>query len=300
MKRLLSLRSLFPALVLWTASGGLHAQQQAVVLPTVIIAAEDIQITALDLEAELRKAPPDVRNGLLFRRESLGQLASNLLMRRVLAKQAEISRLDSTPMSQAVLQLARDRALSDLQLARLDELNKPSADVLDQRAKDVYKAESKRFEIAEEVKVRHILIAPTDGAKEKAKAILDELKMGKDFAELAKEKSDDPGSAVKGGDLGAFGRGRMVKPFEEVAFSLKVGELSEIVETQFGFHILMVTERKEAGIRPYDDVRDSLQNEVLQKIQNEGRLKISQQILSRAVPSAEALDAFIASQKSKD
>lgn len=268
--------------------------------PIVVIEAQGVRITNIDLEAELQKAPVEVRNGMLFRKESLGQLASNLLMRRVLAKQAEASKLDKLPMNEAALQMARDRVLSDIQLTKLDEQNKPTIAVLDERAKDVYKAEPKRFEIAEEVKVSHILIANGAGAREKAQAILEEIKAGKNFSELAKEKSADPGSAAKGGDLGMFGRGRMVKPFEDAAFQLKAGELSDVVETQFGFHVLKVTERKDAGMRPYEEVRETLHAEVLQKILGEARIKAGQQIMNQAKSNPAAIDAFIASQKPKD
>lgn len=280
--------------------GSAVAQTSSLQPTTVIIEALGSRITAADLDAELQKAPPDVRNSLMFRKEGLAQLASNLLMRRVLARQAEASNLAANPVNQAALQIAKDKVLSDLQLAWLDRQNQPSPDVLDKRARDVYKAEAKRFAIQEEVRVSHILIAPGDDAKVKAQSILDELKSGKDFADLAKEKSADPGSAAKGGDLGLFGRGRMVKAFEDAAFALKVGDLSDLVETQFGVHILKVTERKEAGVRPYEEVQETLRNEVREKILNEGRMGAGQQIMSQSTPHPEALDAYIASQKPKD
>lgn len=94
----------------------------------------------------------------------------------------------------------------------------------------------KEKNMATEVKASHILVA----TEEEAKALYNEIKNGKDFAEAAKEYSKCP-SGQAGGDLGFFPRGVMVKPFEDAAFSLKQGELSEPVQTQFGWHLILVT-----------------------------------------------------------
>ena len=97
----------------------------------------------------------------------------------------------------------------------------------------------------DEVQASHILISSiTPDAEEKAQGILQQLRDGADFAELAKEHSDDPGSAVEGGELGFFKRGMMVPEFEEVAFSLEPGETSDLVATSYGFHIIKVTDVK--------------------------------------------------------
>lgn len=266
--------------------------------PAVVIEVDGASITTLDLEAELAKAPPEVRARLMQQPERLAQLASNLLMRRALAKQAQTAGLAKTPFNQAVLQLGADRVLSDIQLAELDKTNRPSDMVLEQRARDVYRAETKRFEIPEEVKASHILILATEeNAEAKASELLAELKGGKDFAELAKARSQDPGSGAKGGDLGFFGRARMAKEFEEAAFQLKVGELSGLVKTQFGYHIIKVTDRKEAGKQPFDEVRSTLLQEVTQKILTEGRIKAGQQIMQRAKAHPEVLEAYVANQQ---
>lgn len=263
----------------------------------VVIEADGVAITASDLEAELKRVPLDVKRSLLFRKDGLAQLASNLLVRRALAKQAAASGAAQDPVNRAALALAGDRILSDAQLAKLDQINKPSDAALEQRARDMYRAEAKRFEIAEEVKASHILIlAKEENAEEKINAILDELKAGKDFAELAKAKSQDPGSGAKGGDLGFFARGRMVKEFEETAFAMKVGELSGVIKSQFGYHIITVTERKEAGKQSFEQVRETLMTEANQKILTEGRMKVGDQIMSKAKSYPDKLDAFVANQ----
>src|SRR4029450_5651220 len=95
--------------------------------------------------------------------------------------------------------------------------------------------------------------------------ILARARAREDFATLAKESSEDPGSAPKGGDLGTFGRGQMVPAFEQAAFALKPGEVSGIVETPFGFHIIKVTERIPARKLPFAEVKDRLKLEMVQQ-----------------------------------
>jgi peptidyl-prolyl cis-trans isomerase D len=85
------------------------------------------------------------------------------------------------------------------------------------------------------------------------------------FAELAKQKSKDPGSAAQGGDLGFFGRGQMVKPFEEAVFAMKAGEVRGPIESDFGFHIIRLVEVKPERTRPLDEVRAQLEGEIKQQ-----------------------------------
>ncbi|MEJ2470746.1 MAG: SurA N-terminal domain-containing protein [Desulfuromonadales bacterium] len=129
-----------------------------------------------------------------------------------------------------------------------------------------YRRHLDQFEILEKVKASHILVKVDPDADEAtreerrayAESILEEIKNGKDFAELARHKSDDKASAVKGGELGFFTRGSMVKPFEEAAFSMKPGEISDLVETPFGYHIIKVEAYTEPGIRPMEEAIDEV------------------------------------------
>lgn len=118
------------------------------------------------------------------------------------------------------------------------------------------------YSVEEQVEASHILVK----TREEAQEILDKLGAGEDFAELARTRSQDPGSAPRGGQLGWFGRGAMVAPFEEAAFALGVGETSGIVETQFGFHIIRVTNRREAHEPTLAEVADQVRADATKKI----------------------------------
>lgn len=111
----------------------------------------------------------------------------------------------------------------------------------------------------DEVKARHILV----DSKAKAQELSQKIKAGADFAELAKQNSGDPGSKEQGGDLGFFVRGQMVPQFEEAAFSLKPGEVSEPFETQFGWHIVKVDMRRERKVPPFEAIKDRLKGAVI-------------------------------------
>lgn len=137
------------------------------------------------------------------------------------------------------------------------------------------KALSKAVErgFAERARAKHILVrvapnASTSEREEALKKIKDvqaRLKKGEDFSELAAKYSDDPGSKTRGGDLGYFSRGDMVPPFDKAVFALDVGKTSEIVTTDFGFHIIQLQEKKAAGKMSLEEVKDNLREYLFQQ-----------------------------------
>lgn len=177
-----------------------------------------------------------------------------------------------------------DLAVMQLLSAEID----PKVSVDEGDSKTFYEGNLERFHEDEAVRASHILIRVAsdadDAAKQKARAeaeaVLGDLRAGGDFAALAKEHSQDA-SAAQGGDLDFFRRGQMVPPFETAAFGLKTGEVSDIVETQFGLHIIKATDRRAARTLPFPEV-DGQIREFLQGQQRE-----------------EATTAFIDSLKSK-
>ncbi|MBF0102618.1 MAG: peptidylprolyl isomerase [Desulfobacterales bacterium] len=125
--------------------------------------------------------------------------------------------------------------------------------VSDEELKSYYEQNKARFNEQEQVKASHILVK----TEEEANAILKELKAGKDFAELAKQKSECP-SKEKGGDLGWFTKGRMVREFEDAAFKLKKGETSGLVKTQFGYHIIQQTDYKPEHTKNFEESKPQI------------------------------------------
>ncbi|MCS6927012.1 MAG: peptidyl-prolyl cis-trans isomerase, partial [Candidatus Binatia bacterium] len=128
-----------------------------------------------------------------------------------------------------------------------------------------------RFTLPARVRARHILFSlpPSASAEERtqirttAEEVLARAKAGEDFAALAKTYSQDPATAPQGGDLGFFARGRMVKPFEEAAFALPVGGVSDLIETPFGFHIIKVEAKEEERVRPLTEVEEEIRRELI-------------------------------------
>jgi peptidyl-prolyl cis-trans isomerase C len=154
-------------------------------------------------------------------------------------------------------------------------------DVTEDEIKQYYSDYKREFEIPEQVRASHILITPdtsqpgTDPnetkaiAKAKAESLLKRVRDGADFAELAKANSADGVSAEKGGDLGFFPRGEMVPPFEKAAFALQPGQISDVVETRFGYHIIKVTDRKEGSVIPFEQAKDYIIAKLTQERRSE-------------------------------
>jgi peptidyl-prolyl cis-trans isomerase D len=154
---------------------------------------------------------------------------------------------------------------------------------------DFYELNQERFKDPKEIKARHILFKVSSDAskseeteaKEKALAILQRARDGEDFSALARKHSQDP-AASEGGDLGYFERGKMVKPFEELAFTLKPGEIGGPVRTRFGWHIIKVDDIKDAAIKTLPDVRDqivaTLKKDISRDVAHERALSLMDQM----------------------
>ena len=188
----------------------------------------------------------------------------------VLSNLAKEKGFDKEPDVKQQLKLFTDNFLAN-EFLRKEVVQKIS--IPESELKSYYDSHKEEFKTPEMVRASHILIkvSPSASAEEKKKAkekaedILKKIKSGQDFAKLAAEFSDDPGSKTKGGDLGFFEKGRMVKPFEDAAFSLKPGQVSGIIETQFGYHIIKVTEKKNAGIASFDTAKEQIKQKLLQE-----------------------------------
>jgi peptidyl-prolyl cis-trans isomerase C len=174
------------------------------------------------------------------------------------------------------LEQIRADARQDMAIGKLIEAEIATrAAVKPEQVQEFYDKNPDQFKQGERVRASHILISVPQGAdaaaktqaRTKAEQLLNDVKAGKDFAALAKEHSQDPGSAVNGGDLGFFEQGQMVGPFNDAAFSMQPGATSDLVETQFGYHIIRVAEKQAARTIPLDDVRPQVE----QFLQNRNR-----------------------------
>jgi peptidyl-prolyl cis-trans isomerase C len=165
-------------------------------------------------------------------------------------------------------QIQRGLAIREL----IDQKVASKVVITDEETKAYYDGNPQFFNQPEEVRASHILIkvdpaaddATKAAARKKIEDLQQKLKAGGDFAELAKENSEGP-SNVRGGDLGYFKRGQMVKPFEDAAFSMKTNEVSELVETRFGYHLIKVYDKKPEQTLAYADVKDKIAQRLKQE-----------------------------------
>lgn len=165
---------------------------------------------------------------------------------------------------------------ADVQFLVLDlEALKTRVSVNEDDLRRSYKENEKRFTVPEERRARHILVEvkkdasveQKKAARAKAEQLLAQLqKNPSQFAELAKKNSDDPGSAANGGDLDFFGRGAMTKAFEDAAFALKPGQISDVVESDYGFHIILLTEVRGGQTQPYEAVKAQLEDDARKQL----------------------------------
>jgi peptidyl-prolyl cis-trans isomerase C len=142
----------------------------------------------------------------------------------------------------------------------------------------------------EAIRASHVLLraqkdAPADqakAAKAKAEEVDAKAKKGDDFAALAKEFSQDPGSAQNGGDLGFFSKGQMVPEFEKAAWGLKKGEVSDVVQTDYGFHVIKVTDRRAEGYAPIEEVRPQIKEYLTMQMTQQDLQKLAQTLRAAA------------------
>jgi peptidyl-prolyl cis-trans isomerase C len=233
----------------------------------VIASYGDTELHTEELAAEVAAMEPAIRERFAASEQSRETYATELLVRRQVAERARQEGLADDPAVQHRLRMLKERLLYETYMQRAEAAVLDDA-AIEKMAYDEYRVYRDKFVTPEAVRASHILLRVDakggegrnrEQAMTLARELLGRLRAGEDFARLAREYSQDPGSARKGGDLGFFERGRMVKPFDQAAFALKQpGDLSDIVETQFGLHIIRLTERRPAGQRSFDEVRDEL------------------------------------------
>jgi peptidyl-prolyl cis-trans isomerase C len=233
----------------------------------IVIAAGDVAIRQSEFEQALQTLPEQ------YQQYAMGagkrQFAEDYLRMKMLAAQGMKAGLDKSADVVAQLSLMRENLVANAQLKKIEEDIKISDDDL----KKAYDANKNQYE---QVKARHILVAfkgspaaqqgKPELTEEQAKAKADDLRKqivgGAKFEELAQKESDDVGSGAQGGDLGEFSRGQMVPEFEKAAFEAKAGDVTPVVRTQFGYHIIKVDSH---GSTSFDEVKATLDRTERQK-----------------------------------
>ncbi|WP_018233507.1 peptidylprolyl isomerase [Thioalkalivibrio thiocyanodenitrificans] len=256
-------RNIFSLLILLLSTfPGVNASQ-SVSDAHVVIVGPGVEITAEHVALELRTFAPGQQRQIVNDADMFHQMVNTLYRRARMAVEAEERGLDDDPLMRYRIERARRDLLVDAaRNAFIETLEMPDFTEL---AHERYRANRDQHRVAERVHARHILLSvqEEDGKAERvaqADALMDRIRAGKDFEDLAREYSDDAGSSGSGGDLGFFERGRMVPAFEEAAFALREpGELAGPVETRFGIHIIQLVEYQDAHTRPFEEVREAIE-----------------------------------------
>ncbi|WP_238945153.1 peptidylprolyl isomerase [Allofranklinella schreckenbergeri] len=283
------------ALALLTASG-IRAEEE------VLLRSADgrQQVTAEDFRADALALPDHVRYHALSEPLKVEAVGQGLLVRSILAKQAREKGLDQREIIKIRLQQVQDAALRDFLLEDLFKEKSPSDADLLKYAENEYKYNAKRFQLpAKERKASHILITGTDeDAKKSIDDLHHQLQQGADFGELAFKFSKDPGSASNYGSLGYFPKGKMVPEFESELDKLeKHGEYSKPFQTQFGWHIVRLDDTRDAGLVPFEQVRQRLIEEGREKAFKDFRETLFQKTLAQVKSESAAIEAFAKKNK---
>lgn len=249
---------------------------------TVVVSGPAGNVTQGELESMVNEVvPPAQRAGFWAKPEMVDRMARTIYNQRALARDALAGGVDKTRAGAEYLQLVRERALSKLWLDQHAQAAAPNPKAVTDFARSEYRAQPDRFKTPEQVQVRHILLplAPdgSDDAAVKARAeeLLAQARKGADFAKLAAQYSSDKASAQRGGDLGFFGRGKMLPEFENAAFGLKKpGDLAGPVKTRFGYHIIELVAHKPASAAKFEDVAPELEQEAKAKIEGQARERL--------------------------
>ena len=243
----------------------------------------DLNVAEEEVGNQVAQMAPDAK------REYLVSFLADMML---VAKAAEAKKIQDGADFKRRLNLARTKLLMEQFLQA-----EAKAAVTDAAMRKVYEEAVAQMSKEPEVRARHILVETED----EAKAVLAELKKGADFAELAKSKSKDPGSA-EGGDLGYFTKDQMVPEFSEVAFKLDKGALSDPVKSQFGWHVIKVEDKRERQAPEFDKVKDQLETYVVRRSQVEMITKLRQEAkIERltAPPGAPAVPAAPPAEQKK-
>lgn len=230
-------------------------------------------ITSADYNKELEALPPYLKP-MTETAEGKKELLDTMIVRELILQQAGKDGIDKSQAVADKLEELKKRVVVEAFLKKKVE---EEAKIGDAELQEFYNKNKDKFKTGDQVHASHILVK----TEAEAQDILKQLKAGGKFEELAKKHSIDA-AAAKGGDLGWFGKGAMLPEFEKAVFALKEGDISGIVKTKFGYHIIKLTGKRPAGIRPFDEVKDQLKAAILPEKQQEVFKKLKEDLKKNA------------------
>jgi peptidyl-prolyl cis-trans isomerase C len=230
-------------------------------------------ITTGDFNRELKNLPEYLK-AMADTPEGRKEMLDTMVIRELILQQATKDGLDKSSEIEEKLKDLKKRLIVESFLKKKVETE---SQVSDADLQKFYEANKEKFKTGEQIRASHILVK----TEKEAKDVLTQIKAGGNFEELAKKYSVDSSSA-KGGDLGWFGKGSMVPVFEKAAMSLKEGQVSDVVKSDFGFHIIKLTGKRPAGIRPLDEVKDQIKGAIMPSKQQEIFQKIKEDLKKNA------------------
>ncbi len=243
----------------------------------VLVKIDKTVITVGDFEKRIAVLPPRYQEVI---KPNKGKFLDELIVDELLYREALRQNLHKEKGVKAVIEQARKKILiSKLLKEKIDDI----ASLTDEEIEDYYKTHQDEFETPEILRTSHILVKTEKGIKD----ILLELANDRNFEDLARARSMGP-TAQKGGDIGYFTRGQLDPDFEKVCFQLEEGEISDIVKTRFGYHIIKLTERKPPSIEKYEDVKGRIRqpliarkrkkyfNDLVQRLKDRAKIEINE------------------------
>lgn len=223
-----------------------------------VVAGEEITQEEFDL---FLQAVPREQQGYLSNPQFREQCLQQFIALRLFAKEGEDRKLDETDEFRSIIANAKRDILAQMVM---NEMMK-NVSVTEEETKAYYEANKAQYQRGETVRAKHILVDEEETCKE----ILAEIESGATAFETAAQEHSNCPSGSKGGDLGAFGKGQMVKEFEDAAFSAEIGTVVGPVKTQFGYHLIKVEEKNGASETPFEEAKAMIQRTLLQKKRNE-------------------------------
>ena len=254
----------------------LHAQTAE----TVLVSNSLAKVTRAEYDAELLKLPGDLREGFANNPRRVYELLQRMLVQKSLAAQARNAGLDKRPDVKARLDLEVEKFLSTVEIEAVDaaavaEFN-ANIGRYEARARELYLVDKSAFTTPAQVSATHILFDPRKRGAEAARTLAIETRAkiaaGADMGKLAREISDDPSSSQNAGTLGWFSQKDMDPSFAAAAFALvNVGDLSEPVQSQFGWHVIRLDGKRAGTLKPYEEARDQIMTELRKRAIEEKR-----------------------------